>query len=59
MFFCFFLNGFVDKNATVPNFSLVNQMSLDKILKAEVFIHSEGQLRVAHLILDYTRISKS
>ena len=59
MFFCFFLNGFVDKNATVPNFSLVNQMSLDKILKAEVFIHSEGQLRVAHLILDYTPISKS
>ena len=34
-------------------------MSLDKILKAKVFIHSDGQLRVTHLILGYTPISKS
>ena len=32
---------------------------MDKILKAEVFIHFDGQLRGAHLILDYTPISKS
>lgn len=37
----------------------MNQPSLDKILKAEVFIHSDNQLRVAHLILRYTLISKS
>ena len=42
----------------MPNFNLVNQPSLDKILKAEVFVHSDGQLRVAHLILGYTPISK-
>ena len=58
MFFIF-PNGFADKNVVVPNFSLVNQPSLDKILKAEVFIHSDGQLRAAHLILSYTPISKS
>ena len=52
-------DGFVDKNATTPNFNLVNQLSLDKILKAEVFVHKDGQLRVAHLILDYIPISKS
>ena len=52
--FFVFLNGFVDKNAAIPNFSLVNQLSLDKILKAEVFVHSDGQLRAAHLILSYT-----
>ena len=57
--FLFFLNSFADKNAAIPNFSLVNQPSLDKILKAKVFIHSDGQLRVAHLILGYTPISKS
>ena len=37
----FFPNGFADKNATVSNFSLVNKPSLDKILKAEMFVHSD------------------
>ena len=58
-YFFVFLHSFVDKNAVVPNFSLVNQPSLDKILKAEVFVHIDGQLRAAHLILDYVPISKS
>ena len=56
--FCF-PNGLADKNVVVPNFNLVNQLSLDKILKAEVFVHSDGQLRVAHLILGYTLLSFS
>jgi len=43
----------------VPNFNLVNQPNLDKILKAEVFVHSDGQLKATHLILGYTPISKS
>ena len=59
MTFFVFPNGFADKNVAVPNFSLVNQPNLDKILKAEVFVHSDGQLRAAHLILRYTSISKS
>ena len=36
-----FLNGFAEKNAIVANFYLVNQPSLDKILKAKVFVHSD------------------
>ena len=28
-------------------------------MKAEVFVHIDGQLRVAHLILDYIPISKT
>ena len=52
-------NGFADKNAAIPNFNLVNQSSLDKILKAKVFVHTNGQLRAAHLILDHIPISKS
>ena len=39
--FFVFLNDFADKNAAIPNFGLVNQQSLYKILKAEVFIHSD------------------
>ena len=52
-------NGFADKNAAIPNFNLVNQASLDKIFKAKVFVHTDGQLRATHLILDYIPISKS
>ena len=59
MMFFVSLNGFVDKRVVIPNFSLVNQQSLDKILKAEVFVHRDGQLRAAHLILDYILISKT
>ena len=54
-----FPNGFANKNAAVPNLSPVNQTSLDKILKVEVFVHTDGQLRATHLILDYTPISNA
>ena len=57
-FFCF-PNGFADKHAAIPNFNLVNQPSLDKILKSKVFIHSDGQLRMAHLILRYNPFSSN
>jgi len=53
------LNSFANKNAVIPNFNLMNQPSLDKILKAEVFVHTDSQLRAAHLILNYIPISKS
>ena len=42
MIFFVFLNSFVDKNAIIPNFNIVNQSSLDKILKAEVFVHTNS-----------------
>ena len=49
-----FLNGFADHHPAILNFNLVNKQSLDKILKAEVYVHSDSQLRAAHLILGYT-----
>ena len=49
----YFLDGFADKRATEPNFSLVNKESLDKILCAKVFVLDDGQLRAAHIILGY------
>ena len=53
------VDDFADPHAAAPNFNLVNQASLDKILKVEIFIHTNGQFRAAHLILDYISISKS
>ena len=55
----FFSNGFIDKHAAVLNFNLVNQPNLEKILKAKVFIHSDGQLRAAHLVLEYSLLLSS
>ena len=41
------------------NFSLVNEPDLTKILKAEIFVHKDEQLRVTHLILGYNPLSSS
>ena len=41
-FFLVSLNGFANKNTAIPNFNLMSQPSLDKILKAEVFIHTDS-----------------
>ena len=57
--FFFFFNGFADKRATISNINLVNQPDLNKVLKAEVFLHSDGQLRATHLILGYNLIPSS
>ena len=51
-------NGFADRCYIKPNIKLVNKASLDKVLKAEIYVNeTDGQLRVAHLILDYTPLS--
>ena len=55
----YFIDEFADRRAAEPNFNLVNKDSLDKILKAEVFVNSDSQLRAAHLILGYTPISSN
>ena len=58
-FYIVFLNDFVDHHIAIPNLNLVNQPSLDKILQAEVFVHKDGQLWAAHLILGYTPLLSS
>ena len=51
-------NGLTDRRYTKPNLRLVNQASLDKVLKAEIYVNEvDGQLRAAHLILGYTPLS--
>ena len=49
-----------DPHATMPSLLLVNKASLDRILQAEVYVNElDSQLRVAHLILWYTPISRT
>ena len=55
----FVFDDFADKYSAIPNFGLVNEPDLTKILKAEIFIHKNGQLRFAHLILSYDPLSSS
>ena len=37
---------------------LVNFRDLNRILKSEIFLHRDGQLRVAHIILGYKPSTK-
>ena len=42
----------VDPHATTPSLRLVNKASLDRVLRAEIYVNeSDDQLRAADLIL--------
>ena len=44
----------------MPSLRLVNKASLDRVLRAEIYVNpSDGQLRAAHLILGYSPISRA
>ena len=49
---------FTNKNHVAPRLSLVNVSSLNKLLRFEIFISEDGQLRAVHLILDYEPLSR-
>ena len=49
---------FADKNHVALRLSSVNVPSLNKLLRFEVLISEDGQLRAAHLILDYEPLSR-
>ena len=52
-------NDITNPHATTHSLHLVNKASLDRILQSEVYVNeSDGQLRAAHLILEYTPISR-
>ena len=60
VFYFFYFNDLADNCSTKPQLSLVNRMSLNKILRSEVYINeADSQLRAAHLILGYTPISRA
>ena len=51
--------GFVDKERTSPRLSLVNVPALNYLLRSEIFVSEDGQLRAAPLILDYVPLSQA
>ena len=46
-------NVLTDKGHTAPRLSLVNVSSLNKLLRSEIFISEDQQLRAIHLILNF------
>ena len=48
---------FADKRHVAPRLSLVNVADLNRVLRSEVFVSEDRQLRVVHLILDFKPLS--
>ena len=53
-----FTDVFVDKNHVVLKISLTNVPALNYLLRSEIFVSEDRQLRAAHLILDYEPLSR-
>ena len=55
--FCFSAM-FVDKNQVAPWFNFTNVVALNFLLRSEIFVSEDRQLRAVHLILEFKPISK-
>ena len=53
----FFLDTFADRDHISPKLSHINVQALNYLLRLEIFVSKDGQLRVAPLILDYEPLS--
>ena len=54
----FYFNDFADRHYTKPKLNLINKVSLDRVLRAEIYVNeTDDQLQAAHLILGYTPLS--
>ena len=47
-----------DKNQVAPRLNFSNVAALNFLLKSEIFVSEDGQLRVVHLIMEFDPISK-
>ena len=48
-----------DKEHVSPRLSLTKVAALNYLLRSRIFVNDDGQLRVAHLILDYEPLSRT
>ena len=48
-----------NKAQTNPRLNLINVPALNYLLRSKIFVNDDGQLRAAHLILDYEPISRT
>ena len=53
-----FSNVFADKDHVSPKLSLVNVPGFNFLLRSEIFVSEDNQLRAAHLILGYEPLSR-
>ena len=44
---------------TNPKLSLINVPALNYLLRSQIFVNDDGQLRATHLILDYETLSRA
>ena len=56
---CLFFLCSTDKTQVNPRISLINVPALNYLLKSQIFVNDDGQLRATHLILDYELLSRS
>ena len=56
---CLFFLCLTDKTQVNPRISLINVPALNYLLRSQIFMNDDGQLRAAHLILDYKPLSRS
>ena len=56
---CLFFLCSTDKTQVNPRISLINVLALNYLLRSQIFMNDDGQLRAAHLILDYEPLSRS
>ena len=54
----FILDIFANKEHVSPKLSPINVPGLNYLLRSEIFISEDRQLRAAHLILDYKPLSR-
>ena len=50
---------FADKVHVAPRLNLVNVPALNYLLRSEIYVTEDGQLRAAHLVLGYQPLSRS
>ena len=51
--------GFANKERMTPQLSLVNVPTLNFLLRSEIYVSADGQLRAAPLILEYEPLSRA
>ena len=56
---CLFFLCSTDKTQVNPRISLINVPALNCLFRSQIFMNDDGQLRAAHLILDYKPLLRS
>ena len=54
VFFCL-----KEKEQVAPRLSLINVPVLNYLLRSQIFVNDDGQVRAAHLVLDYEPLLRS